>query len=633
MGKGFILFFTISSIIALLISDTSYAITYNTRTTVDSGNDIVYGITGSDLDGDGLGEYICLCDSGDTVEVVIIYEATADNTYGTTAIWLDTLETSSTGNDWQQKGVAFGDTDNDGNVEVIVSFGSGTHPNELYLYEMSSDQISSTNPSTTPVAKKTLDADGSVTCILIADLDGDSYPEIYVGARDANEGLEIWEWNGTDNWVSILTYDFEDGIIDIAGPKDLDGDGTLEIALISTSGHVGVLSFDGNSITSELVTNNIPSGSTYSTTTQFNFVSIFNVDNSGNPEIVVSQRTSSTTSDVRVYTSSSADTYGRSSSSNLHTGNEIQAFTVCDFDANGKAEIYFAIDGSDDNHLKYREWNGTSGSFNDGDFTTKSDALADIGSGSAITFIAISFTNSTKLLDGDLYRDMVISTRNNNLGDEIFFYESGSQDQSLPVTLTSFTATPGNSKVTLNWITESEVENLGFNIYRSLYSNEQFTIINDQLIPGHGNTSSRHEYQYIDRNVINGIEYWYQLEDVSYAGETEKHDIVSTTPKGREELGMIPDDFQLFPCYPNPFNPTTKISFNIPENSHVILSIIDLRGNLVITLIDRELQQNQYEVTWNGKDAKNRIVGNGVYLYQLTTNRGFKSTGKMVFLR
>ncbi|RKY54995.1 MAG: hypothetical protein DRP89_04140, partial [Candidatus Neomarinimicrobiota bacterium] len=212
-----------------------------------------------------------------------------------------------------------------------------------------------------------------------------------------------------------------------------------------------------------------------------------------------------------------------------------------------------------------------------------------------------------------------------------------SGDISLPVTLTSFTATPGNAKVTLNWITESEVENLGFNIYRSLYSDPpaggQFTIINDQLIPGYGNTSSRHEYQYVDRNVINGIEYWYQLEDVSYTGETSKHNKVSTTPMGREELGMVPDDFQLFPCYPNPFNPTTNIRFNIPENAHVTLRIIDLRGNLVTTLIDGELQQNQYEVTWNGKDANNRIVGNGVYFYQLTTNKGFNSTGKIIFLK
>ncbi len=207
------------------------------------------------------------------------------------------------------------------------------------------------------------------------------------------------------------------------------------------------------------------------------------------------------------------------------------------------------------------------------------------------------------------------------------------EDVSLPVTLTSFTATPGNAKVTLNWVTESEVENLGFNIYRNLYSDEQLSIINYQLIPGHGNTSSRHEYQYVDRNVINGIEYWYQLEDVSRAGETEKHNIVSAIPKGREELGMVPDDFQLFPCYPNPFNPTTNISFYIPENAHVTLRIIDLRGNLVKTLINGELQQNQYEVTWSGKDANDRIVGNGVYFYQLTTDKGFIRTEKMIFLR
>ncbi|MCK4296430.1 MAG: T9SS type A sorting domain-containing protein [Candidatus Marinimicrobia bacterium] len=296
---------------------------------------------------------------------------------------------------------------------------------------------------------------------------------------------------------------------------------------------------------------------------------------------------------------------------------------------NGPAD-FLVLKDNDGNILDAVAWGGTPSNIANLGLTTSGSASAD---------------NYLHVTVNDQENDNSLQAPDNVLGDNGsgWTYTSAtpgqinngqtSGDISLPVTLTSFTATPGNAKVTLNWTTESEVENLGFNIYRSFYPSGQFTIINDQLIPGHGNTSSRNEYQYIDRNVINGIGYWYQLEDVSHAGETEKHNIVSTVPKGREELGMIPDDFQLFPCYPNPFNPTTNISFNIPENSHVTLRIIDLRGNLVNVLVDKEQSCGYYEVIWDGRDIHNYLVGNGVYFYQLTTNKGFKSTGKMIFLR
>ncbi len=92
-------------------------------------------------------------------------------------------------------------------------------------------------------------------------------------------------------------------------------------------------------------------------------------------------------------------------------------------------------------------------------------------------------------------------------------------DSSLPVSLTSFTATACDGKVILHWITESEIENLGFNIYRSTNSNVKFLIINDELIPGAGNSSQRHEYEYVDKGLTNGVTYRYKLEDVDYSGE------------------------------------------------------------------------------------------------------------------
>jgi len=99
------------------------------------------------------------------------------------------------------------------------------------------------------------------------------------------------------------------------------------------------------------------------------------------------------------------------------------------------------------------------------------------------------------------------------------------------------------------------------------------------------------------------------------------------------DVANISDDFQLYPCYPNPFNPTTNIGFSIPENCHVVVKIYDIKGNLIITLIDSELQRDKYNVIWNGMNFRNRLVASGVYLCQITTDKGFNNTQKMIFLR
>ncbi|MBU0490200.1 MAG: hypothetical protein KKD31_19850, partial [Bacteroidetes bacterium] len=87
-----------------------------------------------------------------------------------------------------------------------------------------------------------------------------------------------------------------------------------------------------------------------------------------------------------------------------------------------------------------------------------------------------------------------------------------SGDMSLPVSLQDFNALPGNSKVTLCWTTESETENLGFNLYRSVNKNGEFLMLNAELIPGHGSTSEMHEYFWVDKNVVNGVSYYYKIE-------------------------------------------------------------------------------------------------------------------------
>jgi len=217
------------------------------------------------------------------------------------------------------------------------------------------------------------------------------------------------------------------------------------------------------------------------------------------------------------------------------------------------------------------------------------------------------------------------STINN--GYPYLSWEDG-EDVSLPVELTSFTATAGDGKVTLKWVTESEIENLGFNMYRSLNSNRQYTIINNQLIQGAGNSSSRHEYEYVDRDVTNGIKYWYKLEDVDYSGNTELHGPISATPVKR----AAPKEFRLYPNYPNPFNPITTISYDLPKDGYVELVVYNMRGEKVATLMQGNQEAGSYRLNWDGTSQSGDMVASGIYFLRIASGN-YCRTDKMIFIR
>jgi hypothetical protein len=98
------------------------------------------------------------------------------------------------------------------------------------------------------------------------------------------------------------------------------------------------------------------------------------------------------------------------------------------------------------------------------------------------------------------------------------------------ITLSSFNAKPGNGSVTLNWITETEIDNAGFNIYRA-GADGVFVKINDELIPAQGNAASGADYQFVDSTVQNRQTYTYKLEDVDLSGAATMHGPVQATPR------------------------------------------------------------------------------------------------------
>jgi len=84
--------------------------------------------------------------------------------------------------------------------------------------------------------------------------------------------------------------------------------------------------------------------------------------------------------------------------------------------------------------------------------------------------------------------------------------------------------------------------------------------------------------------------------------------------------------------YPNPFNPSTKISFSLPTAEHAELSIYALDGKLVKTLVSENLDSGSHEVTWTGKDANGASVASGAYFYRLRTP-SFSETRVMTLIK
>ena len=94
----------------------------------------------------------------------------------------------------------------------------------------------------------------------------------------------------------------------------------------------------------------------------------------------------------------------------------------------------------------------------------------------------------------------------------------------------------------------------------------------------------------------------------------------------------IPSHIALHQNYPNPFNPTTTISLTLPGQTHVNLSIFDVRGKIVKTLIDEIVAEGSKEIHWDGKDAHGSFMGSGVYLYRLVAGENVL-VRRMVLLR
>ena len=221
-----------------------------------------------------------------------------------------------------------------------------------------------------------------------------------------------------------------------------------------------------------------------------------------------------------------------------------------------------------------------------------------------------------------------------------------SGDISLSVQLSDFRAIGGNNIVTLCWRTASEIDHLGFIIERASSETGLYRRIasyeTDENLRGVVNTSHERRYIYTDKTVFNGLVYWYRLVDVDIDGVHTEHQSVSATPNAGihqidiNDEGLKPESFKLFQNYPNPFNPFTRISFDIPPVQDgymdVYLTIYDISGQKVRTLLAAPLSSGRYHIDWDSRNNAGSPLTSGIYFCEFSSNK-HHAVRRMILLR
>jgi len=144
-----------------------------------------------------------------------------------------------------------------------------------------------------------------------------------------------------------------------------------------------------------------------------------------------------------------------------------------------------------------------------------------------------------------------------------------------------------------------------------------------EIVTGRGLSTPVKDYQVIDpqtgkyenKSIFSGRQ---EYSIMRFADEDEPENIVSKPVlKGN---------------YPNPFNPTTTISFSLPNEQEIELTIFNIKGQKVKTLYSGIADEGEHSITWSGKDVNNKSVSSGLYFYKLKTNNN-TLTRKMIMMK
>jgi hypothetical protein len=189
----------------------------------------------------------------------------------------------------------------------------------------------------------------------------------------------------------------------------------------------------------------------------------------------------------------------------------------------------------------------------------------------------------------------------------------------VPTLLRNSSVSFEGSFVEVAWVlSEAGIDMKSF-VLRSVEGNGVFETLRDPDIQTEGLA-----FTFRDKDFEPGLTYVYR---VDVEDEDGRRILFETDPVSIPAVSIA-----LYQNHPNPFNPSTTISFVLPEKAETKLSIYDVEGRLVRTLSDGILDAGIKEYEWDGRDARGDLVSSGVYFYQLKSGKKVL-TKKMVLLK
>ena len=192
-----------------------------------------------------------------------------------------------------------------------------------------------------------------------------------------------------------------------------------------------------------------------------------------------------------------------------------------------------------------------------------------------------------------------------------------------PVELKTFNAITKNNSVVLDWTTATEINNLGFEVQRLNDSNIEKLKgwVNIGFVNGNGTTTLENQYTFTDNQIVDG-KYLYRLKQIDFDGSFNYSNVVDII------VESLPKEFSLSDNYPNPFNPSTKISWQSPVGIWQTIKLFDLLGTEIETIVDGYYEAGSHSKLY----IVNSALPSGVYLYRLQAG-DYVQTKKMMLLK
>ena len=129
------------------------------------------------------------------------------------------------------------------------------------------------------------------------------------------------------------------------------------------------------------------------------------------------------------------------------------------------------------------------------------------------------------------------------------------------------------------------------------------------------------------KTELGGAESWN-----TYRGNYSRSGSLGSTLLSNNITNIFPENFIVYPNFPNPFNPTTQIKYDLPKDAPVTIKIYDVVGRNIRTLFNSSQPAGQHSLHWNSRNEMGKEVAAGMYIYSIQAGE-FRATKKMLLLK